>query len=158
MYVLVTKKNWWLCEAHLRYPCNFLAAFQGHINPAMKIDMHIFSVCMQYGDKHIHFSRVTYKRIVHVHSPCKCCKISPFTCRVCTSHAIHSRVPCIIIKPPCDLYLVAVYFLCSSGDTLVGKIHLVCTCKSLLPHYQAMFIFFNNIYNTLMCAYTYDGM
>ena len=50
----------------------------------MKIDIHIFSACTQYGHKHIHFSRVTYEGLAQVHSPCKCCMISPFTSRVCT--------------------------------------------------------------------------
>ena len=45
-----------------------------------------------------------------------------------------------------------------TNDTLVGRIHLVITCKSLLPHYQATVIFFNNICSTLTCLYTYNGM
>ena len=44
------------------------------------------------------------------------------------------------------------------SDTLVGRIHIVFTCKSLLTHYQATFIFFNDICSTLTSAYTYDGM
>ena len=68
-------------QGTLKYLCNFITEFQGSTDAAMKIDMHIFSVCTQYGHKHIHFSRVTYERLAHLHFPCKCCKISPLTCR-----------------------------------------------------------------------------
>ena len=98
-YVLLTEKNRRIRKAHLRYPCNFITEFKGRTDSAMKIDMHIFSACTQCGHKHIHFSRVTYERLVHVHFPCKFCKTSPFTCRVCMSRAKHSRLPCIHIKP-----------------------------------------------------------
>ena len=59
MYFVVTEKNWQICEAHLRYPFNFITEFQGCTDTAMKIDVHIFSAYMQYGHKCIHFSRVT---------------------------------------------------------------------------------------------------
>ena len=98
-YVLFTEKNRLICKAHLRYTCDFITEFKDRTGPAMKIDMHIFSACTQYGHKRIHFSRVTYKRLAHVHFPCRCCKISPFTCRVCTCRIIHSRVPCVYINP-----------------------------------------------------------
>ena len=39
----------------------------------------------------------------------------------------------------------------SSINTPVGTIHLVGTCKSLLPHYQVMLVFFNNI----RCTYVF---
>ena len=51
-YVLVTEKNRPICKAHLRYTCDFITEFKGHTDPAMKIDMHIFSACMQYGQTH----------------------------------------------------------------------------------------------------------
>ena len=64
-YILVTEKNRLICKAYLRYTCDFITEFiytrKGRTGPAMKIDMHIFSACMQYGHKHIHFSRVTYE-------------------------------------------------------------------------------------------------
>ena len=97
-YVLVTEKNRLICKAHLSYPCNFITEFQRRTDPTMKIDMHLFSACTQYGHKHIHFSRVTNERLVHVYFPCKCCKISPFTCLFCTCRIIHSRVPSIHIS------------------------------------------------------------
>ena len=88
-HVLVTEKNRLIYKRHLSYTCDFITEFQGRLDPTMNIDMHIFSACTQYGHKRIHFSRVTYERLVHVHFPCKCCKISPFTCRVCTCRIIH---------------------------------------------------------------------
>ena len=57
-----------ICKAHLRYTCDFITEFKGHTVPAMKIEMHIFTACSQYGHKRIHFSRVTYQRLVHVRS------------------------------------------------------------------------------------------
>ena len=50
----------------------------------MKLAMHIFSSCTQYGHRRIHFSRITNERLAHVHFSRRCSKISPFTCRVCT--------------------------------------------------------------------------
>ena len=52
-YVLVTEKNWRICKTHLRYLCDFITEFQCRTDPAMKIDMHIFSTCTQYGHKYI---------------------------------------------------------------------------------------------------------
>ena len=98
-YVLVTEKNRLIYKGHLSYICDFITEFQGRTDPAMKIDMHIFFACTQYGHTRMHFSKVTYKRLAHVHFPCKCCKISPFTCWVCTCCIIHSLVPCIHINP-----------------------------------------------------------
>ena len=95
-------------QGTLKVPCNFITEFQGRTDPAINIDMHIFSACMQYGHKRIQFSRAIYKRLAHVHSLCKCYKISPFTCTVCTSCIIHSHVPCIHIYLLWGLYLVAV--------------------------------------------------
>ena len=48
-----------------------------------------------------------------------------------------------------DIYL--------TSDTWLGEFTLFAH-GSLLPHYQPTFIFFNNICNTLTCAYTYDRM
>ena len=76
MYVLVTEKNQLICKGHLRYTCDFITEYQGHTDPTMKTGMHIFSACMHYDYKHIYVSRVTYERLVHMHSPCQCCKIS----------------------------------------------------------------------------------
>ena len=102
-YILVTEKNRLICKAHLRYTCDVITEFKYCKGPALKIDMHIFCACTQCGHKRIHLSRVTYERLAHVHFPCKCCKISPFTCRVCTCRIIHSHVPCIYINPLYDL-------------------------------------------------------
>ena len=110
-HALVTEKNRLICKGYLRYPCNFITEFQGRSDPAMKMDMQIFSECTQYGHKCIHFSRVTYERLAIVHFPCKCCKISPVTCRLCTCHIIHPRVPCIHINLLWGLHLVAVYYM-----------------------------------------------
>ena len=71
-YVLVTEKNQLICKAHLRYTYDFITEFKGRTGPAMKTDMHISSACTQHSHKHIHFSRVTYERLTHVHFPCKC--------------------------------------------------------------------------------------
>ena len=46
------------------------------------------------------------------------------------------------------------FFDIQVGGTLVEKIHLVYTCKSLLPHYQTMLVFFNNICSTLAFVYS----
>ena len=68
------------------------------------------------------------------------------------------------------LYLACIYTHCvacsqlqsvlgySRSDTLVGRIHRVFTCKTLLSYYQAMLVFFNNIRSTFMSVYRYDVM
>ena len=93
------KKNRLIGKGHLSYTCVFLTEYQGHTDPAMKTGMHIFSVCTQNSYKRIHVSIVDYERLVQVHSPCLCCKISPFICSVCTCRMKHSSVPCIHINP-----------------------------------------------------------
>ena len=45
MYILVTEKNRLICKGHLSYTCVFITEFQGRTDPAMKIDIHIFSAC-----------------------------------------------------------------------------------------------------------------
>ena len=41
------------------------------------------------------------------------------------------------------------------SDTLVKRIYIFCKCKPLLPHYQAVLIFFNNIIlqHTYVCIH-----
>ena len=98
-YVLLTEKNRRICKALLRYTCNFMTESQGLTDPAMKIYMHIFYACRQYGHKCSHFSRVTYKGLACVHFPCKCCKISPFTYIVCMCCKIHSHLYKPTVQP-----------------------------------------------------------
>ena len=102
-YVHVLPANRLICKGHLSHPCDFITEFQGRKDPVVKIGMHIFSACTQYGHKHINFSRVTYERLAHVHFPCTCCKIAPFTCRVSHAVKIHSSVSFIHINPLWDL-------------------------------------------------------
>ena len=118
----------------------------------MTIDMHIFSARMQYGHKCIHFSSVTYGRHAHVHFPCRICKISPFTCRVCMCCIIHSHVPCFHINPLWYLYLVAVCW-CSSSDTFVRKIFLVCSANLCYPTTRLR-SYFSNIFAAHLRVYT----
>ena len=47
MYVLATEKNRLICKEPSRHTCNFITESQGRTDPAMKIDMHIFSACTQ---------------------------------------------------------------------------------------------------------------
>ena len=68
-YVLVTEKNRLACKGPSRHTCDFRTKCQGRTGPAMKISMQIFPACMQDVYKRIHASRVTYERLVHVHSP-----------------------------------------------------------------------------------------
>ena len=63
LHPVVHARTSWLqsCKGHLSYTFDFITEFQGHTDSTMKIDMHIFSACTQYGQKRIHFSRVTYE-------------------------------------------------------------------------------------------------
>ena len=91
------RENRLICKGHLSYTCNFITEFQGRTDPTMKIDMHIFPACMQYGHKCIHFSRVTYERLAHVHFSCECCKISPFIGRVAGYlHMLYNTLTCTL--------------------------------------------------------------
>ena len=76
-YVLVTEKNRLICKGPSRHTYDFRTKYQGCTGPTMKAGMHIFPACTQGICKRIHASRVTYERLVHVHSPCKCCRFSP---------------------------------------------------------------------------------
>ena len=68
MSIRITENSWLICKGHLNYSCDFIREYKHHTNPTMKISMHIFSTCKQYGYKCIHVSRVTYKRLAYVHS------------------------------------------------------------------------------------------
>ena len=76
-YVLVTEKNRLICKGPSRHTYDFRTKYQGRTGLAMKIGMHIFPACTQDIYKRIRASRVTYERLVHVHSPYKCCRFSP---------------------------------------------------------------------------------
>ena len=133
-----------------------MTEFRGYRDPAMKIGMPIIlCMCPAWLQVHPYLKGNLRQRLWHVRFPCKCCTSSPVTLRVCMCYKIHSRVPCTCINP---LWLVAVGLGYSRSDTVVGRIHLVCTCKFPLPYYQATLISFNNICSVLMCEYTNDGM
>ena len=79
-------------------------------------------------------------------------------------HILYDTLVCILYVYKATVWLVAscsldIWIFGYTGcDTLVGTIHFICLCKSLLPHYQATLIFVNNICSTLACVYMYDGM
>ena len=152
------QKNRQICKAHLRYMCNFITEFQGRTDTAMNIDMHIFSVCTEYGHECNHFSRVTYKGLAHVHFPCKCCKTSQFTYIVCMCCKMHSRVPCMCIKSTVQPVASCRLFFDLQVVTLL-LVEFTCLHVQIsttpLPAYVK---FVNNNCCTLMCMYTYDGM
>ena len=103
-YVLVTEKNRLICKRRSRYTCDFITEFQGCRDPTIRIGMHII-LCVRTVCLHvcIHTSRVTCEGLAHVHSPCKCCRFSPFSYIVYTCCKIHSHVPCLCINPLYDL-------------------------------------------------------
>ena len=146
MYVLVTEKNWLICKAHLRYPCNFITEYQSRTDPAMEIDMHIFSTFTQYGDKRIHLSRVTYERLAHMHSPCKCCKILPIyfqglhvPCNTlaCTLHPYEAAVWPV---SSCNLFFdVQVVTLLLGKYTLFAHAHLCYPTTKLRSYFSTIF-------------------
>ena len=47
-YVLVTEKNQLICKGPSRHTCDFRTESQGHTDPSVENDMHIFSVCIQH--------------------------------------------------------------------------------------------------------------
>ena len=100
----------------------------------------LFSVYMQYGYKCIYVLREIYKRLGHVCSPCKCCKCSTllqvscmFSYRVCMCRMIQSWVYKHTACAACSQLLSILGY--SRSDSVVGRIHLVCMCKSVLTQY-----------------------
>ena len=89
-----------------------------------------------------------------MHFPCKCCKISPFTCRVCTCCAIQLRIPCIHMKPLWFLYLVAVYSLIVQVVTLLLGKYTLFACANLCYPTTRLCSYVFNIFAEHLRVYT----
>ena len=143
-------KNRLICKGHLSYTGDFITKYQGRTDPTMKIDMHIFSAWTQYGYK-IH----PYLK-GNLRETCTCTFTLPvlqdLSIHLQGLHVLYHACTCPLHVPTVQLVSIRCLLAYSSSGTIIGWLQLVCTCKSLLPHYQAKFKFFNNICSTRICV------
>ena len=139
MYVLVTEKYRTNLKDYLSYTCDIITECQDRTDPAIKIDMYII-LCVHAGWFQTHPCLKGYLReacasafsllllqvlLIHLQG-----LYLPYYTLTCTLHVYKPTVWPVASR---SLFLVIQVV---HSEILVGRIHIVCTCKSLLHHYQ----------------------